>query len=143
MEVATHDFVPCYAGQFGRSHLPYQSDRSPPYPIWASTWLTLCIAFSMEEPSLVVGLPLSVARESSHRRSPPLSLSIPTYPSGSKVGKSSEEREYLDDVDYHQLLKDYSKVQVLFSSSMLNAEMLHGELDAMHDALQVSENEAS
>jgi hypothetical protein len=67
----------------------------------------------------------------------------PTQPSGSKVDESSEKHEYSDDVDYHQILKDYHKVQVLLSSSRLNAEMLHGELDAACDALQVYENEAS
>ena len=59
------------------------------------------------------------------------------------MGESSEEHEYSDDADYLQLLKDYYKVQVLLSSSRLNAKMLHGELDITHDALQVSENEAS
>jgi hypothetical protein len=29
MEVATRDFMPCCAGQFAKSHLPSQSDRSP------------------------------------------------------------------------------------------------------------------
>ena len=58
------------------------------------------------------------------------------------MGESSEERESSNDVAYHQLLKDYHKVQVLLSSSRLNTEMLCIELDAAHDALQVSENEA-
>ena len=53
------------------------------------------------------------------------------------------EREYSDDIDYRQLVKDYRKVQALLSSSRLNAEMLRGELDAARDALQVFENEAS
>ena len=97
----------------------------------------------MMTPSPVVGLPPSVAGESSHRRLPPSSPCVLAQPSGSKVGKSLEEREYLDDVDYRQLLKDYRTVQVLLSSSRLNAEMLRGELDATRDALQVSENEAS
>ena len=35
MEAATHDSVPRCTGQFGKSHLPSQSDCSPPYPIWA------------------------------------------------------------------------------------------------------------
>jgi len=60
-----------------------------------------------------------------------------------EVGQSSEEREYSDDIDYRQLLKDYRKVQVLLSSSRLNAEMLRGELDAARDTLQVFKNEAS
>jgi hypothetical protein len=55
MEAAARDSVPCYAGQFGKSHLPSQSDRSPPYPIWASTWLALCSASSMVVPSSVLG----------------------------------------------------------------------------------------
>ena len=85
----------------------------------------------------------SVAGESSHRRSLPLSPCVPAHPSSFEVGESSEEREYLDDTDYHQLLKDYHKVQVLLSSSRLNAKMLRGELDAARNALLVSENEAS
>ena len=93
--------------------------------------------------SLVMGLPPGVAGELSHRRSLPPSTCIPAQPFGSKVGKSSEEREYSDDVDYCQLLKNYHKVQALLSSSRLNAEMLRGELDAARDALQVSKNEAS
>ena len=84
-----------------------------------------------------------VAGESSRRRSPPPSPCVPAQPSSSKVGESLEEREYIDDADYHQLLKDYQKVQALLSSSRLNDEMLHGELDFAHDALQVYENEAS
>ena len=97
----------------------------------------------MTTPSPVVGLSPNIARESSHCRSPPPSLCVPTLSSSSKVGESFEEREYLDDADYHQLLKDYRKVQVLLSLSRLNAEMMRGELDAAHDALQVPENEAS
>jgi len=94
-------------------------------------------------PSLVVGLPPGVAEESSHRRSSLPSPCVPTQPSGSEVGESSEERKYSDDIDYHQLLKDYHKVQALLSSSRLNAEMLRGELDTARDALKVFENEAS
>ena len=90
-----------------------------------------------------MGLAPSVAGESSHRRLPPPSPSVPAQPSGSKVGESSEECDYSDDVDCHQLLKDYRKVQALLSLSSLNAEMLRGELDTAHDALQVFENEAS
>ena len=97
----------------------------------------------MVVPSQVMGFSPGGAGESSRRRLLPPSPSIPAQPSGSKVGESSEERESLDDVDYRQLLKDYRKVQVLLSSSRLNAEMLRGELDAASDALQVFENEAS
>ena len=97
----------------------------------------------MMAPSPIVGLPPGIARESSHRRSPLPSPCVPAQPSGSEVGESSEERKYSDDIDYHQLLKDYHKVQALLSSSRLNAEMLRGVLDATHDALQVSENEAT
>ena len=60
-----------------------------------------------------------------------------------EVGELSEEHKYSDDVDYHQLLKDYHKVQALLSSSRLNPEMLRGELDTTRDAFQVFENEAS
>ena len=97
----------------------------------------------MMAPSSVVGLHPGVARESPYRCSQPPSPCVSTQPSGFEVGESSEEREYLDDTDYHQLLKDYHKVQALFSSSRLNTEMLGGELDVTRDALQVSENEAS
>ena len=89
----------------------------------------------MASPSLVVGLSPGGARESSHRRLPPLSLSVPAQPSGSKVGESSEERECSNDVEFHQLLKDYCEVQVDLSSTWLNVETLHGELDTVRDAL--------
>ena len=56
------------------------------------------------------------------------------------MGKSLEERESSDDVEYHQLLKDYREVQVDLSSTRLNAEMLCGELDATRDALQAAKN---
>ena len=97
----------------------------------------------MKAPSPVMGLPPVVAGESSHRCSPLPSSCVLAQPSGSEVGESSEEHESSNDVDYHQLLKDYSKIQPLLSSSRLNTEMLRGELDAMHDALQVSKNDAS
>ena len=83
------------------------------------------------------------ARESSRHRFPPLSLFVPTHPSGSKVGESSEECEFSDNVDYHQLLKDYREVQAVLSSTRLKAEMLHNELDAACDTLQASKNLAS
>jgi uncharacterized protein YqgQ len=54
------------------------------------------------------------------------------------VGESSKERESSDNIEYHQLLKDYGEVQVDLSSARLNAEMLHDELDAMCDALHFS-----
>ena len=97
----------------------------------------------MMAPSLVMGLPPGVAGELSCRCSSPLSMCIPAQPSGSEVGELSEEQGYSNDADYHQLLKDYRKVQVLFSSSRLNAEILRGELDTTRDALQIFENEAS
>jgi hypothetical protein len=53
------------------------------------------------------------------------------------VGKS------LDNLAYHQLSKDFHELQAVLSSTKLKAEMLHGELDAMRDALQVSKNLAS
>ena len=97
----------------------------------------------MVAPSQVMGLYPGGARESSYHRLPPPSLSIPAQPTSSKVGKSSEERESTDDVEYHQLLKDYNEVQVDLSSTRLNAETLRGELDVVHDALQASKNLAS
>jgi hypothetical protein len=90
-----------------------------------------------------VGLSPGGAGESSHCHLPPLSPPIPTQPSGSKVSESSEEHESSDDVNYHQLLKDYYKAQAQLSSTRLNAEMLRGELDAAHNALQASKNLAS
>ena len=97
----------------------------------------------MAAPSLVVGLSPGGAGESSRRRLPPLSPSVPAQPSSSKVGKSSEERESLDDVEYHQLLKDYGEVQADLSSTRLNTKTLRGKLDAAHDVLQASKNLAS
>ena len=79
----------------------------------------------------------------SHRRLPPPSPSVPAQPSSSEVGESSKERESSDDVEYHQLLKDYCEVQADLSLIRLNTETLRGELDATHDALQASKNLAS
>ena len=90
-----------------------------------------------------MGLSLSGARESSRHRLPLLSPIVPTQPSGSKVGESSEERECSNDVEFHQLLKDYRKVHADLSSTKLNVDMLRGELDAVCDALQASKNLAS
>jgi len=97
----------------------------------------------MASPFPVVGLSPGGAREPSHRRLPPLSPTIPTQPSGSEVGESSKERESSDDVEYHQLLKDYGEAQVDFSSTRLNAKMLPGELDATRDALHFSMTKVS
>ena len=85
--------------------------------------------------SQVVGLSPGGAGESSRRRLPPPSPSVPAQLSGSKVSESSEERESSDDVDYHQLLKDYREVQEVLSSTRLNVEILRNELDAARDAL--------
>jgi len=85
----------------------------------------------MAAPSPVVGLSPGGAGESSHHRLLPPSSSVPAQPSGSKVGESLEEHESLDDVDYHQLSKDYHEVQAVLSSTRLNAEMLRGELDVV------------
>ena len=97
----------------------------------------------MMAPSLGMGLSLGVAGESSRRHSSPPSPCVPAQPSGSEVGESSEECESLDDVNYHQLLKDYREAQVDLSSTRLNVEMLRGELDAARDALQAFKNLAS
>jgi hypothetical protein len=69
--------------------------------------------------------------------------SIPAQPSSSEVSELSEEREFSVDINYHQLLKDYYKAQADLSSTRLNAEMMRGELDATHNALQASKNLAS
>ena len=90
-----------------------------------------------------MGLAPSVAGESAHHRSPPSNLCVPAQPSGSKVGESPEERESSDDVEYHQLLKDYREVQADLSSTRLNVETLCDELDTTRDALQASKNLAS
>jgi uncharacterized protein YqgQ len=97
----------------------------------------------MAVPSPVMGLSSSGAGESSRHLLLPPSPSVPTQPSGYEVGESSKEHESSDDVDYRQLLKDYRGVQAALSSTRLNAEMLRGELDIMHDAHQVSKNEVS
>jgi hypothetical protein len=91
----------------------------------------------------VVGLSSRGAKESSCRHLPPPSPSIPAQPSGSEVGESSGEHESLDNINYHQLLKDYHEVQADLSSTRLNTEMLRGEQDAVHDTLQASKNLAS
>jgi hypothetical protein len=114
-----------------------------PYPIWAWTWLALCSTSSLAAPSPVVGLSPCGVEESSRHRLSPSSPSIPTQPSSSEVDKSSEEWKSSDDVDYHQLLKDYREVQVVLSSTRLNTEMIRSEQDAMRDTLQVSKNEVS
>ena len=71
-----------------------------------------------------MGLSPSGARELSHRRLPSLSPSVLAQPSSSEMGESSEEHESSDDVEYHQLLKDYCEVQVDLSSTRLNAKTL-------------------
>ena len=90
-----------------------------------------------------MGLSPGGARESYCHRLPPSSPSVPAQPSGSKVGESSEEHESSDNVEYHQLLKDYRETQVDLSSTRLNAEMLRAELDATRDALHFSMTEVS
>ena len=90
-----------------------------------------------------MGLSPGGAEESSRHRLKPPSPSVPTQPSGSKVGESSEERESSNDIEYHQLLKDYCEVHMNLSSTRLNAETLRGGLDATCDTLQASKNLAS
>ena len=97
----------------------------------------------MATPYQVVGLSTVVPESRPVVALIPPSPSIPAQPSGSKVGESSEERESLDDVEYHQLLKDYREVQVDLSSTRLNAKMLCTELDAARDALNFSMTKVS
>ena len=97
----------------------------------------------MAVPSQVMGLSLGGAGESSHHDLLPSSQSVPAQPSSSKVGESSEDHESLDNVEDHQLLKDYREVQADLSSTRLNAETLRDELDAARDAVQASKNLAS
>ena len=97
----------------------------------------------MAAPSQVMGLSPGGARESSHRRLPPLSPSVLAQPSSSKVGESLEEHESSNNVEYHQLFKDYREVQADLSSTRPNAKTLRGELDVVRDALQASKNLAS
>jgi hypothetical protein len=59
------------------------------------------------------------------------------------VSELSEDRESLDDVEYHQLLKNYRETQADLSSTRLNTEMLRAELDAACDALHFSMTEVS
>ena len=82
-----------------------------------------------------MGLSPSGARELSHRRLSSPSPSVLAQPSSSEMGESSEEHESSDDVEYHQLLKDYHEAQADLSSTKLNIEMLRVELDAAHDTL--------
>ena len=97
----------------------------------------------MAAPSLVLGHSPGGVGQSSRRRLPPPIPSIPTQSSSSKVDKSSEEHESSNDVDYHQLLKDYHEVQAVLSATRLNVKMLHGQLDASRDTLQASMTEFS
>ena len=97
----------------------------------------------MAAPSPVVGLSPGGVGETSRRRLPPPSPSVPAQPSSSEVGEWSKEHESSDDVEYHQLLNDYHEAQADLSSTRLNVEMLHGELDDARDALQASKNLAS
>ena len=97
----------------------------------------------MASPFPVVGLSPGGAEESSHHRLLPLSPSVLAQPSGSEVGESSGERESSDDIEYHQLLKDYREAQADLSSIRLNAEMLRAKLDAARDALHFSMTEVS
>ena len=90
-----------------------------------------------------MGLSLGGVGESSHCCLPSSSPSVPTQPSGSKVGESLEEHESSDDIEYHQLFKDYREVQADLSSTRPNAKTLRGELDVVRDALQASKNLAS
>jgi hypothetical protein len=94
----------------------------------------------MVAPSQVMGLSPYGARELSRRRLLPPSLFVPPQPSDSEVGELSEECESSDNVNCHQLLKDYCEAQADLSSTRPNAEMLRGELDAACDALQAFKN---
>jgi hypothetical protein len=97
----------------------------------------------MATPSPVVALSPDGAGESSRHRLLPSSPSVPAQPSSSKVGKSSEERKSSDDVEYHQLLKDYHEAQADLSSTKLNAKMLRTEVHATRDTLHFSMTEIS
>ena len=85
----------------------------------------------------VVRLPTGGAKESSHRRSLPSSLSVPAQPSGSEAGESSGDEKY------HKLLKYYHEVQALLCVSRLHADMLHGDMVAARTALVVAQQEAT
>ena len=77
----------------------------------------------------IMGLPTGGARESSHRRSPPPSPSVPAQLSGSEVGESSGDEKY------RKLLKHYHEVRALLCASRLHADMLLGDLVATSAAL--------
>ena len=79
-----------------------------------------------------MGLSPDGARESSRRRLPPPSPSVPAQPSGSEVGKS------LGDDKYHKVLKHYHKVRALLCASRLHADMLLGDLVAARVTLVVA-----
>ena len=97
----------------------------------------------MAVPSPILGHSPGGAEESSYHCMLPPSPSVLVQPSGSEVGKSSEEHVSIDDVDYCQLLKDYCVVQAVLSVTRLNTEMLCSELDASRDALQAFMTEFS
>ena len=97
----------------------------------------------MAAPSSIVGLSLGGAGELSHRCLSLSSPSVPAQPSISKVDELLEDHESLDDVEYHQLLKDYGEAQADLSSTRLNVEMLHAEVVAARDALHFSMTEVS
>jgi hypothetical protein len=123
MEAAARDSMPCCTGQFSKSSLPFQSDRSPLILYGLELGFALCSASSIATPSLVMRLSPGGAKESSHHRLPQPSSSVPAHPSSPEVGESSEERKSLDDINYYQLLKDYCEVQAVLSSTRLNAEI--------------------
>ena len=86
----------------------------------------------MAMPPTIMGLPTGGARESSRRRSPPLSPSIPPQPTGSELGKSS------GDQNYHKLLKHYHEVRAVLCASRLHTDMLRGDLVVAHATLVVA-----
>ena len=97
----------------------------------------------MAAPSQVMGLSPGGVGETSRCRLPPLSPSVPAQPSGSEVGESLEERESLDEKEYHELLKDYHEALADLSLTRLNTKMLRTKVDAACDALHFSMTEVS
>ena len=59
------------------------------------------------------------------------------------MGKSLEERESLDDKEYHELLKDYREALADLSLTRLNAKIMRTKVEATCDTLHFSMTEVS
>ena len=108
MGAATHDSVPCYAGQFDKS-FTFSIRLLSPLSYMVLNLACITQHFLHDSAILGHGASPDVAGELFRHRSPPSSPCVPVHPFGFEVGESSEEHGYLDYIDYRQLLKDYSE----------------------------------